>query len=121
MARTVLVVDDDETQCRATARLLRLVDVEAVVALSVDAAMAVLSEHPVDVVIADLHIGAELGSDLIARMAVQHPGLPTVLISGGDGSQLETTARACGATAFMTKPIDLDALIEVMNVATGGT
>ena len=47
----------------------------------------------------------------------QLAGMPVVLLSGRDSQAYRTAGLAAGATAFLTKPIAVDDLLEVLSRA----
>lgn len=112
--RTALVVDDDPAQAHATARLLRLEDIEAVIVLDIQSAMKALRQQPIHFAVVDMHMGHERGTDLIMWIRSELPALPTVLVSGSEPDELEAEARRCGASATLAKPFDIDRLLEIM-------
>lgn len=104
---TVLVVEDEPSM-----RLLCRVNLEldghrVLEAGSLAEARAQLAEQPPDVVLLDVHLGAEHGGSLIADCHGLSPPVPVVLVTGsqegGDGGVAE-------ADAILPKPFELDEL-----------
>lgn len=112
--RVILVVDDDRAQTSATVRLLRIAGYEAVAAFDAESALVELSKLSIRLALVDMQLGSERGSDLIAAMLRDHPTLSTVLISGSAPEEVASVANECGATAYLTKPLVLDRLIEII-------
>lgn len=112
--KAALVVDDDHVQAHATARLLRLEDFDTVIATDIESAMTALAQHPIHLVLVDMHLGHERGTDLIERIRSEYPALPTILLSGSEPDELETEALRCGAFAILPKPFDLSRLLEIV-------
>ncbi len=113
--RTILVVDDDHVQARATVRLLKIAGFDAVPAPDIESAMTELTHRPIHVMLVDLQLGSEHGGDLVTMARRDYPALTTILISGSAPDEVEPVAKACGATAFLTKPFDLDRLLEIID------
>ena len=113
---SVLVVDDDPVQARATVRLLKIVGLDAVAVADIGSAMTELARRPVQVLLSDLHLGPESGGDLVARARRDFPALTTVLISGSAPDEVEPVAKTCGANGFLTKPFELDRLLQIIGV-----
>ncbi len=118
-SHTVLVVDDD-----AAIRFLCRVNLEldgwAVhEAASLEQARQTLAANPIDVVVLDVHVGADSGLDFIAEVRELNPGVPVVLLTGSVGSpDLEGVV----VDAVISKPFTLDQLTGTVGsfVARGG-
>ncbi|MEO0604239.1 MAG: ATP-binding protein, partial [Myxococcota bacterium] len=78
---TVLVVDDEETVRRVTARILERKGYRVITASGVQDALARLSDD-IDVVVTDVWMTDGDGVELMGRLAERRPGLACVLISG---------------------------------------
>ena len=64
------------------------------------------------------------GLDLLPIVKARRPNLPVFMISAYGDADTVATALACGADAFLTKPVDFpklkQAITAVMADATGG-
>lgn len=104
---TVLVVDD-EPAIRLLCRVnLQLDGYEVLEAGSLAAARKALAAGGVDLVLLDLHLGAEKSDALIGECAAADPRVPVVLVTGS--TRIET-ARLAGADAVLPKPFEIEAL-----------
>ncbi|HLK11799.1 MAG TPA: UDP-3-O-acyl-N-acetylglucosamine deacetylase [Candidatus Binatia bacterium] len=117
MADTILVVDD-EANIRDSLRGV-LVD-EGYEVLEADngrAALAALDHTVPRLAIVDIWMPEMDGIELVQRMRQQVPRVPIVVISGH--GTIETAVRAIrlGATDFLEKPFQLDALLQTVNRA----
>lgn len=118
-SHSVLVVDDD-----AAIRFLCRVNLEldgwAVhEAGGLEKARQTLAANPIDVVVLDVHVGADSGIDFIAEVRELNPGVPVVLLTGSVGSpELE----GVDVDAVISKPFTLDQLTGTVGrlVARGG-
>jgi len=118
-SHSVLVVDDD-----AAIRFLCRVNLEldgwAVhEAGTLEKARQTLAANPIDVVVLDVHVGADSGVDFIAEVRELNPGVPVVLLTGSVGSpELE----GVDVDAVISKPFTLDQLTGTVGrlVARGG-
>ena len=118
-SHTVLVVDDD-----AAIRFLCRVNLEldgwAVhEAASLEQARQTLAANPIDVVVLDVHVGADSGLDFIAEVRELNPGVPVVLLTGSVGSP---DLEGAVVDAVISKPFTLDQLTGTVGsfVARGG-
>jgi DNA-binding NtrC family response regulator len=103
---TVLVVDDDEALrmlCRVN---LELEGYRVLEAGSLTVARDLLAAEAVDVVLLDVHVGSENGTELLRELRSSRPGLPVALFSGT--SELRETGE--DADAVIRKPFGLDEL-----------
>jgi signal transduction histidine kinase/CheY-like chemotaxis protein len=79
--RTVLVVEDDETQREAIVRLLASEDIAVTAARTAEEAWAQLDAEPLDCVILDLMLPGASGFELLDRMTKSgKPRLPPVIV-----------------------------------------
>ena len=106
-SHTVLVVDDDGAirfLCRVNLELEGWTVCEAA---TVAEARAVVSEADVDVVLLDLHLGAENSLDFLAELRTEHPGLPVAMLTGSVGTP---TLAGVTVDAVISKPFRLEEL-----------
>jgi CheY-like chemotaxis protein len=84
LPRHALVVDDDQTMRDMLEVVLRREGWATSAARDGSGAAALVTEQPVDLVLLDLHVGAEHGPDIAARLERQRPGLSrrVVYLSG---------------------------------------
>ena len=106
----VLVVEDEAYVRRSLGDLLasRGFDVEPVA--SVAEAFASLERIPVDVVLTDLKMPDSDGLDLVRRMQSAAPGLPVVVLTGHGTIPSAVACIRAGASDYILKPADPDAL-----------
>lgn len=76
----VLVVDDDDILLRAFERTFRRT-YELHAASSGEAALAVLAERPVDVVITDFSMPVMNGIELLQQVVARHPGVARLMLT----------------------------------------
>jgi two-component system OmpR family response regulator len=110
---TVLLVEDDEALrllCRTVLQLEGYDVVEAQTQREVDDALA---ESDMRVALLDVHLGDESGIDIARSLRRSHPALPIVLFSGS--AQLYGSAAEELAAAIVSKPFEVDELLEVVN------
>jgi DNA-binding NtrC family response regulator len=113
----VLVVDDDLVQRMLLVRILRKAGYESAAAMSNQEARSLLDESDFGLVVADLHMFAEDGIELIRHVADHHPGTYSIVVSGfASEKDLERLHRA-GAFELMTKPVDAKEFIGLVERA----
>lgn len=111
-APLVLIVDDDEALrllCRVNLELdgYRVVEAE-----SVASAEEVLAAGAVDLVLLDVHVGADDGVLLMRSLRERGQGPPVVLFTGSARLGAHTIAEADGV---VPKPFRLEELLDVVH------
>ena len=113
-ALRVLVTDDDPLQLRAAARLLRSLGHSGALAPQGQVALDLLGQQTFDLMLLDLRMPGMDGVETLRRLRPRFPHLPVVLVSGDDLSVHWDHYREAGASACLLKPLDVDALAEVL-------
>lgn len=118
----ILLVDDDRDHLALVERWLKLEDFDVTAADSGETALAVLEARRPDLVVTDLVMGAIDGIRLLREIHLHDPVMPVIIMSGQAGIPDAVKATHLGACAFLTKPIERDALIaEVRKTLTART
>ncbi|MCH8944887.1 MAG: sigma 54-interacting transcriptional regulator [Proteobacteria bacterium] len=113
----ILLVDDDPGLLRLLSIRLRAegFDVEAVD--SAHKALGSLSSFGPDLVITDLRMDKMDGIELLKELQTRSPGLRVVIITAHGTIPDAVTATQHGAFGFLTKPIDKDELMTLVDRA----
>ena len=107
---SVLIVDDDATIRDVLAEFFAALGWHSRAAGSASAARAAAAEDAPDVALVDLRLPDASGLTLLEALRADDPTLSVIMLTGhGD---VETAVRAMkqGATDFLEKPVNLDAL-----------
>lgn len=102
---TVLFVDDDPAVTQAVVRMLHQESFHCVTANSAAAALAVLEQRAVDVLVSDERMPETSGSELLAVVRQRFPACVRIILSGQ--SDLEAAVRAINqgeVYRFLRKP-----------------
>jgi two-component system cell cycle sensor histidine kinase/response regulator CckA len=105
MTRRLLLVDDEHTVRRVTARALGRRGWQVVEAESAEAALALLDADPgtpLTAVVSDVVMPGQDGATLVAAVRERYPDLPAILVSGYAEGVLGD--RAGPAVTFLGKP-----------------
>jgi DNA-binding response OmpR family regulator len=110
-SHTVLVVDDDQS-IRFLCRVNLELDGWAVrEAATLDQARRELAEGGIAVVLLDVHVGSQSGTDLLAEIRDAYPGVAVALLTGSVGSSgLDPTK----ADRVVPKPFTLEQLTQTV-------
>ena len=68
-----------------------------------------------DLLILDLHSKDSTGCDLLENLKKEKINLPVIVITAYDNQTTRDCARKYGAIAYLRKPIDGEALIDIIN------
>ncbi|MGH3905359.1 MAG: HAMP domain-containing protein, partial [Pseudonocardiaceae bacterium] len=116
--RTVLIVDDDVRNVFALTSALELHGLGVLYADNGAEGLRMLAEHPeVDVVLMDAMM-PDLDGNQTTRLIRELPGgatLPVVFLTAKAMPGDRESSFAAGATDYITKPVDLDELLEAMS------
>lgn len=109
----VLVVDDETTVRRFTARVLCDEGCRVSEAGDGEEALAMVRQgaSPVDVVVSDVVMPRVNGVELLRQLAASHPGLPVILMSGYAAADL-TDLGISTPCAVLGKPFPAERLVE---------
>lgn len=107
----VAVVDDDEPIRRALERLFRSAGLETETFASGAAMLEDLGRREPDCVVLDLHMPGMSGFELQGLLAQRARRIPVVVLTGQDTPETFARATAGGASAYLRKPVDGDALL----------
>ena len=116
----VAIVDDDDAVRRALSRLVRSLGFEADAFPSGETFLAALPTRRPDCVVLDLNMPRVTGFDVQARLAEADLHIPVIVITGHDSPEARARALAGGASAYLCKPLDGQALGEAIRTAVGG-
>jgi CheY-like chemotaxis protein len=115
----LLVVDDEESVRQVTARAVRSMGFEPIVAVDGQDGVEQFSERHGDLVLVlmDLTMPRLNGEAAAARMREIDPDVPIVLMSGFDESEMAVRFRAAGVAGFVQKPFEIRGLRDAIRAA----
>lgn len=122
MAHSVLLVDDEQSVCRALKRTFRKSDYTVYQVNSGDQALELLRKTDVDVIISDQRMPGMNGTELLTRVKEQFPSVGRVMLSGQcDFDSLAAAVNEASIFRFMSKPWDDSELLDVVNESISQT
>ena len=116
----VLVVEDEAYVRDSLVEILRARRFEVGAAGSVGEAVAYLARAPVDVVLSDLRMPGADGLDLVRRMQTAAPDVPVVILTGHGNVSSAVECLKAGASDYILKPAEPEALEVVLDRALEG-
>ncbi|APR80323.1 Response regulator of zinc sigma-54-dependent two-component system [Minicystis rosea] len=114
---TILVVDDDRTIRDGLVRTLAASGFTTRAAEGIAEARKAIAAGGVDGVLLDIRLKDGDGLDLLGALRTSHPGLPVVMATAYGDSERTILAMKLGAFDYVTKPFDLDHLVETLRRA----
>ena len=115
--RTILVVDDDESLRRVTQLQLEEAGYAVLTAASGDAALQAIEEEAPALVITDLKMPGMSGLDLLKKVRECAPQVMVLMITAFGTVQTAVAAMKAGAYDYVTKPIDYEEMVLLVNRA----
>src|SRR5437867_10277012 len=107
---TILIVEDEEKMRRLFDLVLRPEGYHLLQADSGEAALKLLEEGGVDLVLTDLQMAKVSGLEVLEHVTKDYPELPVVIITGYGTVKSAVEATKKGAFDYISKPIDNDEL-----------
>ncbi len=108
---SILVVDDDPELCELVRFGLAPHGFDVKSQPTAPQALTAIGSFDFDCIVSDLGLPGMHGFELIERIVVNRPELPVIVVTGSGDFQTAVTAMRAGAYDFVTKPLDLGALI----------
>jgi two-component system response regulator FlrC len=109
----VLVVEDDAVLREALVDTLRAADLSALSAPDAPAALRLLQDEEIALVISDVQMPGPDGYQLLSSIKRLRPDLPVVLMTAYGTVAQAVAAMREGATDYIVKPFDAPALIDM--------
>ena len=112
-----LVIDDEPDICELLSLTLGRMDIETEVAGNVKSAKAQLSDHRFDICLTDMRLPDGDGLELVEWMQKNSSGVPVAVITAHGNVETAVQALKLGAFDFISKPLDLQNLRNVVQNA----
>jgi FixJ family two-component response regulator len=114
----VSVVDDDESLRRSLKNLLGSVGFRVEAFASAEAFLQSTHQEQTSCLLLDLRLPGMNGFDLLRHLSGRGSTIPTVILTAhGDDDEARQRSLQAGAVAFLSKPFDGNALLDVIRTA----
>jgi DNA-binding NtrC family response regulator len=113
----VLFVDDEEDFVRTIAERMEMREVGSEVALDGEQALQMLEDDVPDVMVLDLRMPGIDGLEVLRRVKQTYPEMEVIIMTGHGSDRDEAEARRLGAFDYLTKPVDINRLMDVVREA----
>jgi DNA-binding NtrC family response regulator len=117
MAKRILVVDDDRSMVQTLCDILEARGWETLRAHDGLQAVEAVAQHKVDFVLMDVKMPNLNGVEALQRMKTVRPGVRIVLMTAYAAPELLAQAERDGVAQIMRKPVDLPALLALLDSA----
>jgi FixJ family two-component response regulator len=111
---TVFIIDDDASVRRALGRVMTSAGFDSKVFASVDEFLAGTSLRGTGCIVADMTMLGMSSLELGQLLKAADSALPVIFVTAQDTEEARTAARDAGAAGFFRKPVDTQALLDVI-------
>ncbi|KGD63702.1 Fis family transcriptional regulator [Alcanivorax nanhaiticus] len=115
----VLVVDDEADLRELLVITLGRMKLKATAAESLGAAKSKLESERYDLCLTDMNLGDGTGLELLQHISLHCPEMPTAVITAYGNMETATEAMKLGAYDFISKPVALDRLRQLIEDGLG--
>ncbi len=112
-----LVVDDEPDICELLAMTLRRMDITTATAADVGSAKRLLGERKFDLCLTDMRLPDGDGLELVGWMQKHAPSVPVAMITAHGSVETAVQALKLGAFDFVSKPLDVQDLRNIVGAA----
>ena len=116
--KSVLVVDDEESLCRALERVLHAQGYEVTTAKNGAEALEAITQRQFDVILSDIHMPGMTGVDLLRIVRAYDLDVPIILMTGNPTLETAMDAVSLGALQYLSKPIAHDVIVDAVHRAS---
>ncbi|WP_223639372.1 sigma-54 dependent transcriptional regulator [Corallococcus sp. EGB] len=117
MPGRILIVEDEREMRTMVEKGLQRRGFQPLAVAAADEALQRLAAEDFDTVLTDLRMPGMDGLALCERIVLNRPDIPVVVVTAFGSLETAVAAIRAGAYDFITKPIDLDALVLVLERA----
>ena len=113
----LLLVDDEEAYVNVLANRMARRSIEVTKALSGTEGIQALRKEDFDVAILDLKMEDMDGIEVLKVFKKMVPGMPVIMLTGHGSEKAAREGLELGASGYLTKPCDLEELMEKIKEA----
>lgn len=114
---TVLIVDDDPDISKMLRRFFETSGYAVITAETGAKAVQAATGQAVSVVLLDLGLPDDSGLAVLNKIKQAKPGLPIIMVTGDNDEEVAQKAVELGAWDYVTKPIDLEFLRNIVRLS----
>jgi two-component system response regulator FixJ len=120
-AFVVCLLDDDPSVLKGLGRLFASVDLDTETFTDPEKFLAYARTHRPAVALIDVHMPQMNGLEVQSQLSRISPSTRVIIFTGKDDPLVRSTAMNAGASAFLPKPFDDEALLTAVRLALAPT
>ena len=110
----VYLVDDDKSVCYGFGMFLESAGMETRVFGTAEDFLNDARLQTGDVLVLDMHLPGMSGCELLHKLSEAEVVVPVIVVTAFDEPQSREACKDCGVTAFLRKPVDAEALLDII-------
>ena len=115
MPISILAVDDEQNLLELLMTVLGKRGFKVKTALNGVEALRLLDQESFQLALLDLKMGPVNGVQLLKEIKDRRPIIKVIMMTAYPTSETRTQASANGASAYLTKPVDIQKLVDTIN------
>lgn len=113
--KTILIIEDNEANINYLSEVVIAAGAKCHTATLGDEALEIVNREHIDVILLDIQLPDTNGLQLIKKIKEKRPHIPIIIQSAYTPNEYIDKAMAQGAYAYLTKPIRMDELLDVLS------
>jgi DNA-binding NtrC family response regulator len=113
----VLLVDDEREYVTTLGERMQMRGLDPEIAFSGEQALGMLEHSLPDVMVLDLKMPGIDGLEVLRRVKKRYPQIQVIILTGHGSDRDEAAARRLGAFDHLQKPVDINDLVHIMELA----
>ena len=115
MPVSILAVDDEQNLLELLITVLGKRGFKVKTALNAIEALRLLDQESFQLALLDLKMGPVNGVQLLKEIKDRRPVIKVIMMTAYPTNETRTQASANGASAYLTKPVDIQKLVDTIN------
>lgn len=115
MSISILAVDDEQNLLELLLTVLGKRGFKVKTALNGIEALRLLDQESFQLALLDLKMGPVNGVQLLKEIKDRRPVIKVIMMTAYPTNETRTQASANGASAYLTKPVDIQKLVDTIN------
>jgi two-component system, LuxR family, response regulator FixJ len=111
----IYFIDDDESVRRGFAMFLKSAGLDFISFENAEEFIAQYKPDSRDLLVLDMYLPGMSGCDLLKKFVTQNVHMPVIVITASDDPQNREYCREYGVKAYLRKPVDAEALLDLIN------
>lgn len=107
MNKHVLLIDDEEEIVSFMQHFLKRLHIPSHSAMSGEEGLSLYDKEKFELVFLDIHMKGLDGLSVLKTLKERNPAVKVIVITGTTATDIRDKAMALGATAYISKPLDL--------------